>query len=412
MKRLSDEKQKRMMQRIAEGRSYRQITQKLGVSKSAIHDELLHHLGPKTFNDLVPSSAKPGRPLKLPEQIARIVIRSIMSGESKSAEAAAGMISSTHGISVMGATVRNTLKQHIVRAIEKPSKPRFSAKNVKDRRQWAKDHQHWTISGNDIPFESLFLKGEGEKLVLLLVYVDDSSSCSSLQQQHERDLESAAAADEELQMQDPWGGNVIPRDARGEGSGSQVVEAAPGEDVASVVLDAGHRRTTTPTTNKEVPVGVAVRNMDMGASRDGGTRRNQKNGANMVADLSDNNPKNNGGVEKTNERTASQFFHIGEQGQQRDASAKVGAELHPLDYCVLDTGAAWTMTPRKELLDDVRAAPINEVCSASGHSLKVAGATQAAFKGRMASRWCCTTFSLFLISRPTSSPSVSLPRLG
>ncbi|CAI7792613.1 unnamed protein product, partial [Closterium sp. NIES-54] len=101
----------------------------------------------------------------------------------------------------------------------------------------------------------------------------------------------------------------------------------------------------------------------------------------MVADSSDNNPKSNGGAEKKKERTAGQFFHIGEQGEQGDASAKVGAELHPLDYWVLDTGAAWTMTPRKELLDDVRAAPINEVCSASGHALKVAGAGRAAFKG-------------------------------
>ncbi|CAI7907340.1 unnamed protein product [Closterium sp. NIES-54] len=114
--------------------------------------------------------------------------------------------------------------------------------------------------------------------------------------------------------------------------------------------------------------------------QDGGAWRNQKNGANMVADSSDNNPKSNGGAEKK-ERTAGQFFHIGEQGEQRDASAKVGAELHPLDYWVLDTGAAWTMTPRKELLDDVRAALINEVCSASGHALKVAGAGRAAFKG-------------------------------
>ncbi|CAI7770495.1 unnamed protein product, partial [Closterium sp. NIES-53] len=72
----------------------------------------------------------------------------------------------------------------------------------------------------------------------------------------------------------------------------------------------------------------------------------------MVADSSDNNPKSNGGAEKKKERTAAQFFHIGEQGEQGDASAKVGAELHPLDYWVLDTGAAWTMTPRKELLDD------------------------------------------------------------
>ncbi|CAI5964029.1 unnamed protein product [Closterium sp. NIES-65] len=64
--------------------------------------------------------------------------------------------------------------------------------------------------------------------------------------------------------------------------------------------------------------------------QDGGARRNQKNGANMVADSSDNNPKSNGGAEKKKERTAGQFFHIGEQGEQGDASAKVGAELHPL----------------------------------------------------------------------------------
>ncbi|CAI7774556.1 unnamed protein product [Closterium sp. NIES-53] len=74
--------------------------------------------------------------------------------------------------------------------------------------------------------------------------------------------------------------------------------------------------------------------------QDGGARRNQKNGANMVADSSDNNPKSNGGAEKKKERTAGQIFLIGKQGEQGDASAKVGSELHPLDYWVLDTGAA------------------------------------------------------------------------
>ncbi|CAI7770977.1 unnamed protein product, partial [Closterium sp. NIES-54] len=56
--------------------------------------------------------------------------------------------------------------------------------------------------------------------------------------------------------------------------------------------------------------------------QDGGARRNQKNGVNMVSDSSDNNPKSNGGAEKKKERTAGQFFHIGEQGEQGDASAK------------------------------------------------------------------------------------------
>ncbi|CAI5480245.1 unnamed protein product [Closterium sp. Yama58-4] len=190
------------------------------------------------------------------------------------------------------------------------------------------------------------------------------------------------------------------------------------EDVASVVLDAVQRKTTTPTTNRRgTGLGRGAKSGRGGKSgaggkmkgscwycekeghpwflcykkpdgwtpqnrhQDGGARRNQKNGANMVADSSDNNPKGNGGAEKKKERTAGQFFHVGDKGEQGDASAKVGAELHPLDYWVLDTGAAWTMTPRKDLLDEVRAAPINEVCSASGHMLKVAGAGRAAFKG-------------------------------
>ncbi|CAI7867236.1 unnamed protein product [Closterium sp. NIES-54] len=54
--------------------------------------------------------------------------------------------------------------------------------------------------------------------------------------------------------------------------------------------------------------------------QDGGARRNQKNGANMVADSSDNNPKSNGGAEKKKERTAGQFFHIGEEGAKLEQS--------------------------------------------------------------------------------------------
>ncbi|CAI7846410.1 unnamed protein product [Closterium sp. NIES-54] len=68
------------------------------------------------------------------------------------------------------------------------------------------------------------------------------------------------------------------------------------------------------------------------------------------------------------------FFHVGDDWEQGDCSAKVGAELHPMDFWVLDTGAAWTMTPRKDLLDELRAAPISQVCPAHGHALKVAGA--------------------------------------
>ncbi|CAI7834459.1 unnamed protein product [Closterium sp. NIES-53] len=50
----------------------------------------------------------------------------------------------------------------------------------------------------------------------------------------------------------------------------------------------------------------------------------------------------------------------------------------------LDVGVGWWWQNERELLDlldDVRTAPISEVCSASGHALKVAGAGRVAFKG-------------------------------
>ncbi|CAI7749655.1 unnamed protein product [Closterium sp. NIES-54] len=83
--------------------------------------------------------------------------------------------------------------------------------------------------------------------------------------------------------------------------------------------------------------------------------------------------KGKGSAEKKKERTAGQFFHVGDEGVQGDGSAKDGAEMHLLDFWMLDTGAAWMMTPRKGLLDDLCAAPICEVCSSSTDTLKVAG---------------------------------------
>ncbi|CAI5960027.1 unnamed protein product [Closterium sp. NIES-65] len=101
------------------------------------------------------------------------------------------------------------------------------------------------------------------------------------------------------------------------------------------------------TSGLSLPQNQSSWRLEWNRHQDGGARRNQKNGASIVADSSDNNPKSNGSAEKKKERTAGQFFHIreqGEQGEQENASAKVGAELHPLDYWVLDIGAAWTMT--------------------------------------------------------------------
>ncbi|GJP78569.1 hypothetical protein CLOP_g8857 [Closterium sp. NIES-67] len=80
------------------------------------------------------------------------------------------------------------------------------------------------------------------------------------------------------------------------------------------------------------------------------------------------------------ERNAGQFYHVCDKDDSGTAVARAGEELHPLDMWVMDSGAAWTMTPRKDLLDAVRAPPISEVRSASGHAVKVAGVGRAAFR--------------------------------
>jgi len=102
----------------------------------------------------------------------------------------------------------------------------------------------------------------------------------------------------------------------------------------------------------------------------GGSGEGHKGGASMVAEC-------NEGDSNGEEKPAGQFFHVGSDV----SSAKMGAEMHPLGMWVLDSGAAWTMTPRADLLDAVGAAPIPSVRSTSGHKLTVKGAGRAVVKG-------------------------------
>ncbi|GJP33789.1 hypothetical protein CLOM_g18299 [Closterium sp. NIES-68] len=99
----------------------------------------------------------------------------------------------------------------------------------------------------------------------------------------------------------------------------------------------------------------------------------------MVADPAEETSKDDRGM-GNEERNAGQFYHVCDKDDSGTAVARAGEELHPLDMWVMDSGAAWTMTPRKDLLDAVRAPPISEVRSASGHAVKVAGVGRAAFR--------------------------------
>ncbi|GJP55917.1 hypothetical protein CLOM_g14932, partial [Closterium sp. NIES-68] len=115
-------------------------------------------------------------------------------------------------------------------------------------------------------------------------------------------------------------------------------------------------------------------------SQKGNGGKQPHGGANMVADPAEETSKDDRGM-GNEERNAGQFYHVCDKDDSGTAVER-GAEeeLHPLDMWVMDSGAAWTMTPRKDLLDAVRAPPISEVRSASGHAVKVAGVGRAAFR--------------------------------
>ncbi|GJP67686.1 hypothetical protein CLOP_g24479 [Closterium sp. NIES-67] len=114
-------------------------------------------------------------------------------------------------------------------------------------------------------------------------------------------------------------------------------------------------------------------------SQKGNGGKQPHGGANMVADPAEETSKDDRGM-GNEERNAGQFYHVCDKDDSGTAVARAGEELHPLDMWVMDSGAAWTMTPRKDLLDAVRAPPISEVRSASGHAVKVAGVGRAAFR--------------------------------
>ncbi|CAI7915662.1 unnamed protein product [Closterium sp. NIES-54] len=84
-----------------------------------------------------------------------------------------------------------------------------------------------------------------------------------------------------------------------------------------------------------------------------------------------------------------QFFFVSTQapaGPEKDEGfqepAAVGkVTLHSLDYWVIDSGATYRMTPRADLLTELKPSPVKHVTSALGQRAEVKGMGKAMFKG-------------------------------
>ncbi|CAI7812771.1 unnamed protein product [Closterium sp. NIES-53] len=93
--------------------------------------------------------------------------------------------------------------------------------------------------------------------------------------------------------------------------------------------------------------------------------------------------------ESRDDRFPGQLFFVSTQapaGPEKDEGfeepAAVGkVTLHSLDYWVIDSGAAYSMTPRADLLTELETSPMKHVTSALGQRAEVKGMGKVMFKG-------------------------------
>ena len=138
MRSLSIDTQQNILSLLHQGLSIRQVADQCHVGKSTVQELRKKHLA--TF----PVSSG-GRKAKLSLQDKRHCIRSITSGKLETAAKVVKHLQNELEVTVSDRTVRRALQEAGLKAMEKEKKPKLSAKNAKERLEFAKRHQHWTV---------------------------------------------------------------------------------------------------------------------------------------------------------------------------------------------------------------------------------------------------------------------------
>ena len=139
MKPISKDKVNDISSLLSNGLSVRAISQRLQVSKSKVGRI-------RKSMKVSPTPAKRGRPAKLTPSDKRFCIHQITTGKIQSATAVARNLMAEFNIVASANTVRRTLREAGLGAIEKIRKPMLSQSSIKKRLEFAKRHQHWTVS--------------------------------------------------------------------------------------------------------------------------------------------------------------------------------------------------------------------------------------------------------------------------
>jgi transposase len=138
MRRLSDDKRAGIVRLLREGQSSRKIAAIAGVSRASV-DRIRHDELPRA------DKSRGGRPSVLGERTRRRLVRSITSGEADTAPELKRQLESTEGITIGVQTIRDALRKQGLKAYVKPKKPFLHPRHIKQRLEFAKKYQEWTV---------------------------------------------------------------------------------------------------------------------------------------------------------------------------------------------------------------------------------------------------------------------------
>ena len=130
--------QQNILSLLRQGLSTCQIANHCQVSNSTVY-----LLCKKHFNNLI--SPHGGRPPKLSSQNKHFCIRAITSGKLATARAVTKKLQDELDIEASDSTVRRTLREAGLEAMEKEKRPKLSVKNIKARLKFAKRYKDWMI---------------------------------------------------------------------------------------------------------------------------------------------------------------------------------------------------------------------------------------------------------------------------
>jgi transposase len=138
MKRISNNCRSSIISLVLQGLSTRKISAQLGISRSTVS---------RIRKEALPNAKLPskGRPRTITLRQETLLIRSLTSGKIDTAVDAQKELFRDHCVNVSAQTVRNMFKKKGLKSSVKKKKPFLNIKHRRQRLEFARKYQHWTI---------------------------------------------------------------------------------------------------------------------------------------------------------------------------------------------------------------------------------------------------------------------------